>query len=55
MLSDAKGFTHIYLCCNYTDMRKGIDGLIKTVTNTFGLDPAEPGSTSCSVVAVQTE
>ncbi|MQN01094.1 MAG: transposase [bacterium LCO1.1] len=21
-----------------------MDGLIKTVTNTFGLDPAEPGS-----------
>ncbi|HAP04045.1 MAG TPA: IS66 family insertion sequence hypothetical protein [Lachnospiraceae bacterium] len=44
MLSDASGFKHIYLCCGYTDMRRGIDGLIKTVTNSFGLNPAEPGS-----------
>lgn len=44
MLNDARGFEHIYLCCGYTDLRKGIDGLISVVTGSFGLDPALPGS-----------
>lgn len=44
MLRDAAGFSHIYICCGYTDLRKGMDGLIATVTNTFGLDPTLPGS-----------
>lgn len=44
MLNDARGFEHIYLCCGYTDLRKGIDGLISVVTGSLGLDPALPGS-----------
>ena len=44
MLNDARGFEHIYLCCGYTDLRKGIDSLISVVTSSFGLDPALPGS-----------
>ena len=44
MLNDASGFTHVYLCTGYTDLRKGIEGLISIVSATFGLDPTEAGS-----------
>lgn len=44
MLNDAAGFSHIYLCTGYTDLRNGIDGLITVVNGTFGLNPAEEGS-----------
>ena len=44
MLNDAAGLKHIYLCSGYTDMRKGIDGLISLVVGEFGLDPTETGS-----------
>ena len=44
MLNDAVGFTHVYLCAGYTDLRKGIDGLVTVVTGTLGLDPTVPGS-----------
>ena len=37
MLNDASGFQHVYLCTGYTDLRKGIDGLISIVTGTFVL------------------
>ena len=39
MLNDASGFSHIYLACGYTDLRRGIDGLASIVQNTFKLDP----------------
>lgn len=44
MLNDAAGFTHIYICTGYTDLRKGIEGLVSVVTGTFELDPTIPGS-----------
>lgn len=44
MLNDAKGFSHIYLCTGYTDLRKGIPGLIAVVNGAYGLDPAVEGS-----------
>ena len=44
MLNDASGFKHIYLCAGYTDLRKGIEGLISIVSATFGLDPTDAGS-----------
>lgn len=44
MLNDAVGFTHIYIRAGYTDLRKGIDGLIAEVTGVAGLDPTAPGT-----------
>ncbi|OUO78455.1 hypothetical protein B5F53_11015 [Blautia sp. An249] len=49
MLNDASGFRHVYLCCGYTDLRKGIDGWISIVTGTFGLDPTKQDPSFCSV------
>ena len=44
MLNDATGFRHIYLACGYTDLRRGIDGLVSTVKCSFHLNPSEEGS-----------
>ena len=44
MLNDASGFKHIYLCTGYTDLKRGIDGLIAVVNAGFKLDPRESGS-----------
>lgn len=39
MLYDAKCFDHIYITTGYTDMRKGIDGLIAKVGYEMNLNP----------------
>ena len=44
MLNDATGFSHVYLACGYTDLRRGIDGLVSLVKYSFWLDPCEKGS-----------
>ena len=44
MLNDATGFSHIYLACGYTDLRRGIDGLVSTLKCSFHLNPSEEGS-----------
>lgn len=44
MLNNAAGFSHIYLCTGYTDLRNGIDGLIAVVNGTFVPDPTQEGS-----------
>lgn len=44
MLNDSTGYTHIYLQTGYTDLRKGIDGLLSVINGQMGLDPTESGS-----------
>ena len=39
MLYDAKGFDRIYIAPGYTDMRKGIDGLVAKVGYEMKLNP----------------
>ena len=43
MLNDATGFSYIYLCTGYTNLRNEIDGLIAIVNGTFERDPTEEG------------
>ena len=44
MLNDANGFKHIYLACGKTDLRKGLDNLVRLINNTFELNAFEEGS-----------
>lgn len=44
MLNDAAGFSHIYIACGRTDLRKGIDGMLMVIKNEFALDPFESGN-----------
>ena len=39
MLAEFNNFTHIYIACGHTDMRKSIDGLAAIVVQNFNLDP----------------
>ena len=39
MLSDFTGADKVYIACGYTDLRRGIDGLIAIVQQAFDLDP----------------
>lgn len=41
MLNDATGFEKIYIACGYTDLRRGIDGLVGIITQEFKLEPFE--------------
>ncbi len=41
MLNNASGFDHVYLAVGYTDLRRGIDGLVDIVRESFHLDPYE--------------
>lgn len=41
MIKDFTKVSHVYLACGYTDMRRGIDGLVSIVQQTFNLDPFE--------------
>ena len=44
MLNDATGFKRIYIACGYSDLRRGIDGLVGRIRNEFALDPYEAGN-----------
>lgn len=39
MLSDFTGADKVYIACGYTDLRRGIDGLVTMVQQEFQLDP----------------
>lgn len=39
MLGDVQKVDAIYLACGYTDLRRGIDGLVELVQTQFQLDP----------------
>jgi len=41
MIKDFSKSTHVYIACGYTDLRRGIDGLVSIVQQTFKLDPFE--------------
>jgi transposase len=41
MIKNFSDVTHVYIACGYTDLRRGIDGLVSIVQQTFKLDPFE--------------
>lgn len=41
MIRDFSKVAHVYLASGYTDMRRGIDGLVSIVQQSFKLDPFE--------------
>ena len=41
MFNDATGFKRIFLKVGYTDLRKGIPGLMAMIQESFGGDPYE--------------
>lgn len=43
MLKDGV-FTHVYIKCGRTDLRRGIDGLVQTIIREFGMDPCQEGA-----------
>ena len=41
MLNNASGFRKVYIAAGYTDLRRGIDGLVSIVKFNFQLDSYE--------------
>lgn len=41
MIRDFSSISHVYIACGYTDMRRGIDGLVSIVQQSFELNPFE--------------
>lgn len=41
MIKNFSDVSHIYIACGYTDLRRGIDGLVAIVQQIFKLDPFE--------------
>lgn len=39
LLKNIEEYDHIYIACGYTDMRKGIDGLVSLIHSQHKLDP----------------
>ena len=39
MLGDISGAERIFIACGYTDLRRGVDGLVAHVKQVFQLDP----------------
>ena len=39
MLNDGTGFKKVYIATGFTDLRRGIDGLARTIRFQFQLDP----------------
>lgn len=39
MLKDYTEVSHVYIACGYTDLRRGIDGLVGIIQQRFKLDP----------------
>ncbi len=44
MLKEAAGIKKVVLASGRTDMRMGINGLVKRITLIFGMDPLEDGT-----------
>ena len=41
MLNDAAGFKKVYIATGYTDLRRGIDGLVSIIKFQFQLEPKD--------------
>ena len=41
MLNDAAGFKKVYIATGYTDLRRGIDGLVSIIKYQFQLEPKD--------------
>ena len=53
MLTDSTGADRVYIACGYTELRRGIDGLVVLVQQQFNLAPLQTHY-FCSVVDAET-